>query len=167
MLCGVAPAGLWLEGSLVLFPMMSEQDSDGELSSTSVMFLELLYKTEQALCWQQQLTVHRLFLLSCSESDSLLPQRLQPTRLLCPQDSPGKNTGVGCHSLLQGIFLTQGWNLDLRHCRQILYHLSLAFTKFRYCLWQPFLTFIVQENLLGCLLEKLAPCSLQDVWIHA
>ena len=51
MLCGVAPAGLWLEGSLVLFPMMSEQDSDGELSSTSVMFLELLCKTEQALCW--------------------------------------------------------------------------------------------------------------------
>ena len=32
-------------------------------------------------------------------------------RLLCPQDSPGKNTGVGCHALLQGIFLTQGWNL--------------------------------------------------------
>ena len=29
------------------------------------------------------------------------PQRRQPTRLLCPRDSPGKNTGVGCHSLLQ------------------------------------------------------------------
>ena len=29
------------------------------------------------------------------------PQRRQPTRLLCPQDSPGKNTGVGCHCLLQ------------------------------------------------------------------
>ena len=28
-------------------------------------------------------------------------------------DSPGKNTGVGCHALLQGIFLTQGWNLHL------------------------------------------------------
>ena len=33
---------------------------------------------------------------------------LWPTRLLCPWDSPGKNTGVGCHFLLQGIFLTQG-----------------------------------------------------------
>ena len=32
------------------------------------------------------------------------------TRLLCPWDSPGKNTRVGCHSLLQGIFLTQGSN---------------------------------------------------------
>ena len=31
---------------------------------------------------------------------------------------------VGCHSLLQGIFPTQGWNLGLPHCRQILHHLS-------------------------------------------
>ena len=39
-------------------------------------------------------------------------------------DSPAKNTGVGCHGLLQGIFLTQGWNPGLPHCRRILYHLS-------------------------------------------
>ena len=39
-----------------------------------------------------------------------------------PRDFPGKNTGVGCHSLLQGIVLTQGSNLGLLHCRQILYH---------------------------------------------
>ena len=39
-------------------------------------------------------------------------------------DSPGKNTGVGCHVLLQGIFPTQGLNPDLLHCRWILYHLS-------------------------------------------
>ena len=36
-------------------------------------------------------------------SDSVRPQRRQPTRLLCPWDSPGKNTGVGCHFLLQCI----------------------------------------------------------------
>ena len=36
-------------------------------------------------------------------------------------DFPGKNTGVGCHFLLQGIFLTQGWNPYLLHCRQIYY----------------------------------------------
>ena len=35
----------------------------------------------------------------------------------------GKNTGVGSHSLLQGIFLIQGWNLGFLHCRQILYYL--------------------------------------------
>ena len=39
-------------------------------------------------------------------------------------DSPGKNTRVGCHALLQGIFLTQGSNLGLLHCRWILYQLS-------------------------------------------
>ena len=39
--------------------------------------------------------------------------RLQPARLLCPWDSPGKNTAVGCHDFLQGIFPTQGCNLCL------------------------------------------------------
>ena len=43
-------------------------------------------------------------------------------RLLCPWDFPGKNTRVGCHFLLQGIFPTQGLNPRLLHCRQILYH---------------------------------------------
>ena len=41
------------------------------------------------------------------ESDSLQPHGLPPARLLCPWDSPGKNTGVGCHALLQGIAPTQ------------------------------------------------------------
>ena len=39
-------------------------------------------------------------------------------------DSSGKNTAVGCHALLQGIFPTQGSNVGLLHCRQILYQLS-------------------------------------------
>ena len=46
-------------------------------------------------------------------SNSLGPNGLQPTRLLCPWDSPGKNTGVGCRTLLQRIFLIQGSNLCL------------------------------------------------------
>jgi len=45
-------------------------------------------------------------------------------RLLCPWNSPGKNTGVGCHSLFQGIFPTHGSNLGLLHCSQILYFLG-------------------------------------------
>ena len=57
-------------------------------------------------------------------SNSLQPHGLYPARLLCPWDSPGKNTGVDYHFLLQEIFPTQGLNLDLLHCRQILYHLS-------------------------------------------
>ena len=43
---------------------------------------------------------------------TLQPHGLQSIRLLCPWDSPGKNTGVDCKSLLQGIFLTQGSNLS-------------------------------------------------------
>ena len=46
-------------------------------------------------------------------SDSLRPYRLKPSRLLCSWDSPGKNTGMSCHALLQGIILTQGWNLPV------------------------------------------------------
>ena len=45
-------------------------------------------------------------------------------RLLCPWTFPDKKTGVGCHTLLQGTFLTQGVNLGLLHWRQTLYHLS-------------------------------------------
>ena len=57
-------------------------------------------------------------------SDSLQPCGLQPARLLCLWKFPGKNTGVGCHFLLQGIFPTQGLNLGLLHCRWTLDQLS-------------------------------------------
>ena len=46
-------------------------------------------------------------------SDFLQPYGQQPTRLLCPWDSPDKNSGAGCLSLLKGLFLTQGSNLSL------------------------------------------------------
>ena len=45
----------------------------------------------------------------------LRPHGLQASRLLSPRDSPGKNAGVGCHVLFQGIFPTQGLNLHLLH----------------------------------------------------
>ena len=48
-------------------------------------------------------------------SDSLPPYELKPARLLCPWDSLGKNTGGGCHAILQGIFPTQGSNPSLLH----------------------------------------------------
>ena len=57
-------------------------------------------------------------------SDSLRPHGLYPARLLCPWDSPGKNAGVGCQFLLQGIFPTQESNSRLLHCSQILYRLG-------------------------------------------
>ena len=48
-------------------------------------------------------------------SDSSRPHGVEPTRFLCPWDSPGKNTGVDYHALLQGIFPTQRWNPCLLH----------------------------------------------------
>ena len=66
--------------------------------------------------------VHLLSTECCSNclsysvlSDSLRPRGLEPTRLLCPWDSSGKNAGAGCHFLLQGILPTQGWNPHLLH----------------------------------------------------
>ena len=62
--------------------------------------------------------VAQLCLILCDPMDWSL------TKFLRPWDFPGKNTGLGCHFLLQGIFLTQGSNPGLLHCRKILYHLS-------------------------------------------
>ena len=62
---------------------------------------------------------------------TLPPHRLELARLLCPWNSPGKKTGVGCGSLLQGIFPTQGWNPSLLHCRQIFYHLRYQGSPFK------------------------------------
>ena len=45
--------------------------------------------------------------------NSLPPCGLKPTKFLCPKHSPGKNTGLGCHALLQEIFLTQELNPHL------------------------------------------------------
>ena len=50
--------------------------------------------------------------------DSLGPRGLRLSRLLCPWDFPGKDIGVGCHFLLQGIFLMQESNLGLLHYRR-------------------------------------------------
>ena len=54
--------------------------------------------------------------VSCSDAQlcpTLWDHGLQPAGLLCPWDSPGKNTGAGCHLLLQGIFMNRGSNQSL------------------------------------------------------
>ena len=66
--------------------------------------------------------------LSCSVT-SVVSVLCEPVdcvaqQLLCQWDSTGKNTGMGCHALLQGTFPTQGWNSSLLHCRRILYPLN-------------------------------------------
>ena len=61
----------------------------------------------------------------CSvRSTSLQAHGLQPTRLLCPWNFPGNNTGMGYHFLLQGVFLTQRSNLHLLHLQVNSFRLS-------------------------------------------
>ena len=61
----------------------------------------------------QELLWTKYRIVSCSiKSDSLRPHGLEPTRLLYSWNFPGKNTGVGCHFPLQGIFLTQGSKVE-------------------------------------------------------
>ena len=89
-----------------------------------------LLNTQLALIHRSLLSVLYVLLceyvLSCSTmSDCLRLHGRKLTRLLCPWDSPGKNTGLGCYFLLYGIFLVQESNKGLLHCRWILYHLSL------------------------------------------
>ena len=73
------------------------------------------------LHWQDLL----LQLLSCLSCPTLCnPMNSSPLGSFVHEDSPGKNTRVVCHALLQGIFPTQGLNPGLLHCRQTLYHLS-------------------------------------------
>ena len=69
---------------------------------------------------------------SVTRSCPTWPHGLQPTRLLCPWDFPGKNTGVGCHFLSRGIFPTQGSNPFLLHWQAdsiILSHLESPYSR--------------------------------------
>ena len=72
-------------------------------------------------------------------SDYLWLRGLLPTRIPCPWDFPGKSTRVACHFLLQGIFLTQGPNPSLLHCKQTLYHLSHQGTPSQFSAFSEYL----------------------------
>ena len=66
------------------------------------------------------------------------PMDCSPARLFCPRNTPGKNTGMDCHSLLKGIFPTQASNPGLLHSRQIFYHLSHQ--------WSPYEPFVIDKT---------------------
>ena len=83
----------------------------------------------------------------------------EPPRLLCPWDSPGKNTGLGCHALPPGIFPIQGWNPGLPPCRRTLYPRPPAKQMPIVCPTQLHPTFCpdlckIQEPLPSCISEK-------------
>ena len=94
-----------------------------------------------------------------------------PTRLLHPWDFLGKNTGVGCHFLLQEIFPTQGSNPGLPHCRQALYCLSyqeiydcpvIYLPNRNGCWWSPGL-FSVFTITMSATIKNFVPILL-SVW---
>ena len=100
--------------------------------------------------------------LMLSMSNSLRSHGLDLTRLLCPWDHPNKNAGVGCHFLLQGIFLTQGLTwcllclLCLLHWRQILYQLCHLGSPWTHIIRKGFMKFSTafrQEQMLLYLLS--------------
>ena len=99
--------------------------SGGSSGAGTGVTITLLLWNVQLKCDEAVVSIKLWWKWSCSVlSDSLRPHGLQPTMLLRPWAFPSKSTGVGCHFLLQGIFLTQGLNPGLPHCRQMLYHLS-------------------------------------------
>ena len=80
------------------------------------------------------------------------------------EDSPGKNTGAGCHTLLQGIFPSQGSNPGLLHCRQILYLLNYQGSPYIYTcpLFFGFPSHLGHHRAL-----TRVPCAIQKVLISS
>ena len=74
--------------------------------------------------WRTSLSCRNKVPPAATKTPRVVSSSLRLHRLYSPWNSPGQNTGVGSLSLLQGIFPTQGSNLGLQHCGQILYHLS-------------------------------------------
>ena len=175
--------------SLFLFPSLSlsahtdtifESDSSPDTSYLPAKYSPLLWyifhntithPSSKTQCWDCLLdsSVYSSFCFWSSSSMDLIPwspivkcQSLSCIWLcnLCPLDSPGKNTGVGCHSLLQGIFPTQGSNLGLLHCGRILYQLSHQGSPITTTLTRPYSSlscFLLAVQPLTCL---AAPFSL-------
>ena len=108
----------------VLEWVVSSWPQDGTLVSSISLQLDepVLSTTQFALltgwCWRSNVLSRSV--LSDSETPGTSARQV-PLSMGILQ---GRNTGVGCHALLQGIFPTQGSNTGLPHCRWILYHLS-------------------------------------------
>ena len=87
------------------------------MNSKGFLLLQLQIQRSYSFCCV-------LFLVAQSYLTICDPIDCSPPGSSVHGDSSGKNTGVGCHALLQGIFPTQGSNPGLLHCRWILCHLS-------------------------------------------
>ena len=119
------------------------------------LFLGYISRNEKTLRYSFGIKVHLEWrIVSCMDLKITLTSKYRFSACwIHPQNSPSKNTGVGCHSLLQGIFLTQGLNLGLLHCRQILYCLSC----------QDNSNYYINRQISICLFHLLENCSLSKI----
>ena len=92
--------------------------------------------------------------------DSATPMDCNPPGSSVHGDSPCKNTGVGCHALLQGIFPAQGSNPGLLHCGWILYQLTYQGSHFQYCATIQFSS-VAQSYKTFCM-----DCSTPGLLVH-
>ena len=126
--CGQTHSYMWLVGMqicVIHLPAHTHTHTLWTSSSLLRMCPEDTFCSRQALDGPQApcvlgLVPHAPFFLKCYPDLVKVPvtklcptSGLYPSRLLCPWDSPGRNTGVGCHALLQESFLTQKSNLHL------------------------------------------------------
>ena len=101
-----------------------------------------------------------------SESCSVVSDSLGPHGLYNPWNSPGQNTGVGSLSLLQGIFLTQGSNPGLPHCRRILYQLSHKGSSLQKATLQALLLYMKKVTCIAQEMKEELKRSLENDWIR-
>ena len=107
------PAGIypkfWKKGSAIVFSHLSSDVGLFECTVSRGGFWHPQSSCHRGACVCLLLFVFQTDVLCVCSVDQCLwllwPHELQPTRFFCPWDFPGKNTGVGCHFLLQGIFL--------------------------------------------------------------
>ena len=100
-----------------------------KIQKMGINIYNMLLKTENTLSLETNTStimvcIIYVFIVSVSQSSFQPHGSLEPSRIPSPWNSPGKNTRVTGHSLLQRIFPTQGSNPGFLHCRHILYHLS-------------------------------------------
>ena len=99
--------------------ILAENDTRASAPTSTIREIHFMYgkSRESPVCVCVCVCVSHSVMSNCLQPHEL--DKSEPARLLYPWDSPDKNRGAGCHSLLQRIFLTQGLNLGLLHCRQI------------------------------------------------
>ena len=118
------PPHCWQEPQRGHMTPVSLSSSPSTMSPTSSILSASSLKLFEGGCWMWGCTPVLCGTESLSGIQLFATPWTSPPGSSVHGDSPGKNTGVGCHALLQGIFPTQGSNPGLPHCHLILYHLK-------------------------------------------